>query len=296
MARILIIDDIKEEREAISEFLRKEGFETVETKGSKEALGILGKDGFDLVVINIQMPKENGLEVLKEIGDRDPGLCIIIITASALIDRVLIALRLGAYDFVERPIRNEELLNAVKRCLEKRILEKKLNEANGLLNAVLGAMGEGVIVIDKEMKIVAANRGFIQRINSRREDAIGRKCYEVSHHYEVCCKERGEECPVLETFRTGEPVRAVHTHYDALGNPFKAEVNSYPIKDEKGKVIQAVETVMDVTDRVRHEEEMKKRVKELEEFYDMAIGRELRMAELKKEIEGLKEELSRYKK
>jgi HD superfamily phosphodiesterase len=61
-------------------------------------------------------------------------------------------------------------------------------------------------------------------------------------------------------------------------------------------VVAAVETVTDLTDRVKLEKDLEKRVKELEEFYDMAVGRELRMIELKEEIAHLREELARHKK
>jgi PAS domain S-box-containing protein len=295
MARILIIDEIKEERDAISEFLKKEGYEVVISESGKEALRFFEKDKFDLVLIDMYI-SENGLQVLKEIRNRDPSLCVLIIITTSLLDKAVIALRLGAYDFVERPIKNEDLLCAVKRCLEKMVLEKKLNEANSLLDAVLSGLGEGVIVIDREMRIIAANRAFLERMNAKKEDIKGRHCYKVSHRYEICCKEMGEECPVLETFRTGEHKRAVHTHYNTHGNPFHVEVNSYPIRNEKGEIIQAVESIMDITDRVRLEEDLKERIKELEEFYDMAVGRELKMVELKNEIERLREELERYKK
>lgn len=295
MTRILIIDEIKEERETLSEFLKKEGYEVVISKSIKEALRIFEKDKFNLVLIDIEVP-EDGLEVLREIRNRDPSQCILIIATSSILDKAVIALRLGAYDFVERPIKNEDLLYAVKRCLEKVKLERKLNEANSLLDAVLNGIGEGVIVLDRDMKIHAVNRGFLERIDAKKEDVRGKHCYEISHRYEVCCKEMGEECPVIETFETGRHVRAIHKHYNTHGDPFYVEVNSYPMKDEKGEIIMAVETVMDITDRVRLEEDLKKRVKELEEFYDMAVGRELKMVELKKEIERLREELERYKK
>lgn len=295
MPRILVLDSIKEEREEISEILHKEGFEVVATTSGEEALNIFNEDKFELVVIDIQMPEKNGMEVLKKIRKRDPGLCVIIITQYNQIEKAVTALRLGAYDFVERPLRNDDLVNSIKRCLEKRKLERELNEANGLLNAVFSSMGEGVVVIDRGMRIVGANIGFIKRINSKKEDVIGRFCYKVSHHYDRPCNEKGVECPVLKTFRTGEPAKAVHIHFNTHGDPFYVEVNSYPIENEKSEVIHAVECIIDITERVKFEEERKERIKELEEFYSMAVGRELRMKELKEEIERLKEELKKYK-
>ncbi len=104
MTRILILDSIKEEREAISDLLKKEGFEVVATQSSEEALKGFEKNSFEVVVIDIQMPEKNGLEVLKKIRERDLALCVII-TQYNQIEKAVTALRLGAYDFVERPIR-----------------------------------------------------------------------------------------------------------------------------------------------------------------------------------------------
>jgi PAS domain S-box-containing protein len=81
------------------------------------------------------------------------------------------------------------------------------------------------------------------------------------------------------------------------------EIDESPLKDEKGEVIGIIGAARDFTKQVKAEEalkkneqELKKRVQELEEFYNIAIGRELRMIELKQEIEKLKEELEKHKK
>jgi len=74
------------------------------------------------------------------------------------------------------------------------------------------------------------------------------------------------------------------------------EIDESPLKDEQGNIIGMVGAACDVTERLKVEVEIKKRVKELEDFYDMAVGRELRMIQLKEEIEALKKELIQYKK
>jgi len=296
MSRILIVDGIKEEGKEISDILEKEGYEVVVAMGYKEGFRISEKERFDLVLVDIHASEKDGLEFVKGLKNRYPGIGVLIIDTSVETDSVMKALRVGAFNFVERPIRYKELLWAVEKCLERMRLEMKLNEANSLLDAVLSGLGEGVVVIDRDLKIDATNKAFLDRVGLKKEDIKGRHCYEVSHRHEACCKDFGEECPVLETFRTGGHAKVVHRHYDSEGNLLWVEVNSYPMRDEKGEVIRAVETVMDITERVRLEEETKKRVKELEDFYEMAVGRELKMIELKKEIERLREELSRYKK
>ncbi|MCG2722905.1 MAG: PAS domain S-box protein, partial [Thermodesulfovibrionales bacterium] len=79
------------------------------------------------------------------------------------------------------------------------------------------------------------------------------------------------------------------------GTSFPVSYVSTPIEENR-RLVGAVVAFTDITEHKKTEEEIKKRVKELEEFYDMAVGRELRMKGLKEEIEELKEELGKYNK
>ncbi|MBI4690512.1 MAG: PAS domain-containing protein [Nitrospirae bacterium] len=162
-------------------------------------------------------------------------------------------------------------------------------------------MGNGVVVIDRDFRIVSANKGYCNQVKISCDEIIGKHCYEVSHHLSKPCYENAEECSVKEAFETGSSHRIIHTHFDKENKPIYIETVSYPLKDFSGKVNAAIEVLTDVTGRIIHEnehkqmdEELKKRVKELEEFYDMSVGRELRMVELKEEIERLREELKKH--
>jgi PAS domain S-box-containing protein len=189
----------------------------------------------------------------------------------------------------------KEMVEILRDITDK---EKAIGEerrCRAFLEGVLDGIGEGVVVIDRDYKIISANESYLRQTKNSLENIIGRHCYEVSHHYDKPCYEKGEECCVKHTFETGEHCRIIHTHYDKEGNPIYVEINSYPIRDSKGNITSTIETLTDVSQRIRLENDLKKRIKELEEFYDMAVGRELRMVDLKQEIERLKEELKRYK-
>jgi polyhydroxyalkanoate synthesis regulator phasin len=75
---------------------------------------------------------------------------------------------------------------------------------------------------------------------------------------------------------------------------FHVETRSFPIRNNLGDVISAVEITCDISEKVTLEEELKNRVKDLEDFYDMAVGRELKMVELKNEIRELRNKLRGY--
>lgn len=173
----------------------------------------------------------------------------------------------------------------------------KVVRTRDFLNSVLEGMGEGVVVIGRDYKIVMANRNYLEQVGEDREKSVvGRHCYRISHKIEKLCHEVGEDCPVKKTFETGGPATAVHVHRDREGKEVYVEISAYPLKDSSGNVVQAIEILRDITKRKKAEAEIQKHVKELEEFYDMAVGRELKMIELEKEVERLKEELKKYEK
>lgn len=183
--------------------------------------------------------------------------------------------------------------NSLAVYIQKERSLQKLEESEGFLFSVLEAIGEGVVVVDRDMNVISANKAFLEITRMSLEDVRGRHCYEVSHGSEMPCYESGEACTVKGVFDTGMRSSALHTHYDRDRNPIYVQTHAYPIKDNSGRVVAAVETVVDVTERVKLERDLEKRVRELEEFYEMAVGRELRMIELKEEIARLREELAR---
>ena len=136
---------------------------------------------------------------------------------------------------------NEQLLNEIA---EHKRTEEKLGASDAFITNILETVGEGILVIDAEYRIISANRAFCDEVKLRVEDVIGRHCYEVSHHINKPCYEAGEECPVKHTFETGSPCSASHTHRDKTGNPVYIETKSYAMKDASGKTVAVIETIV----------------------------------------------------
>jgi PAS domain S-box-containing protein len=194
---------------------------------------------------------------------------------------------------VMRDVTESETL---KQSLIKK--ERELEESRDFVSSILEGIGEGVVVVDRDFKIISANKGYCRQVNMSCDDIIGHHCYEVSHHSDRPCYEMGESCPVKLTFSDGISHSARHTHLNKEKTAHHTEISSYPIKDFKGGVTAVIEMIEDITEKVAREEarrqaeeEIKRKVKELEEFYSMAVDRELKMQELKNEIENLKKKL-----
>jgi len=185
------------------------------------------------------------------------------------------------------------LSNILTVFIEKQRSFARLSESEIFLSSVLEGIGEGVVVLNPELNIVTANKGYLDIVGLDIEDVIGKPYYKVSLGETGPLPDDETEINVAKVFETGRPLSSLNTHLDGKGRKLSIQTKSYPVFGSGGEVVAVVETLMDITEGLRLERDLEKRVKELEEFYDMAVGRELRMIELKEEIESLREDISK---
>lgn len=120
--RILVVDDDAFMRDACHQTLIKQGHSTTLAKSGQEGLGLLEKSAFDLIFLDLNMPREDGLFILAEIKDIDPEAIVVMISGYGSIETAVQAIKLGAFDFITKPFTPEELLNTAKRALRNRRL------------------------------------------------------------------------------------------------------------------------------------------------------------------------------
>ncbi len=126
--RILITDDEKDIRELLKDFLENEGYECQLAANAFEALQKFKNDGnFDIIMSDIRMPGKSGLELLEEIKLIDADVMVIMISAVKDIESAITAMEKGAYDYVSKPFKLNEVSFAASKALEKRrlVLENK---------------------------------------------------------------------------------------------------------------------------------------------------------------------------
>ena len=119
---ILIVDDEFSVRDSLANWFRKDGLRVAVAAGAAEALRHLQDSEFDIVLLDVRMPGTDGLELLPQIRAIDPHLAVIMITAYAAVDTAVQALKLGAFDYVTKPIDPDELSHLIEQALEKRRL------------------------------------------------------------------------------------------------------------------------------------------------------------------------------
>lgn len=123
---IHVIDDEPIIHEVLSQLLTAEGYEVELSSSGEEALEKHSSASYDLILLDLLMPGLDGIEVLKALKRMDPEAMIIIITAYASVESAIAAMKMGAFDYIQKPFKHEELLLTIKRALE----HKNLREEN----------------------------------------------------------------------------------------------------------------------------------------------------------------------
>ncbi len=124
-SRILIVDDEPGMREFLEIMLEKEGYTVETTADGRKAVEKIESKPFDLAIVDIQMPVMNGIEVLKRINEKKTDTTAIMITAFASHETAIEAMKLGAYDYITKPFKIDEIKLVIRKALEKRRLERE---------------------------------------------------------------------------------------------------------------------------------------------------------------------------
>lgn len=117
MKRILILDDDQEFKRSLTKIFQKAGFQ-VNAGDGRQASELLGKAYYPLIVLDLQMPGKSGLEVLREIKAQTPEAKVIMVTAFADPDSIRQALSAGAFAYLNKPVKRENILASAKKALE----------------------------------------------------------------------------------------------------------------------------------------------------------------------------------
>jgi two-component system nitrogen regulation response regulator NtrX len=159
---ILVVDDESGIRNSLQEILREEGWEASSVATGEECLEAFGKNHFDVVLLDVWLPGMDGLKVLEGLKERDPAPLVVMISGHGTIETAVKATKLGAFDFVEKPLSVERIVLLIRHALEHLRLSEENRELRDQLRARYRIVGESI-----PMKALRQQLGLTAPTNGR---------------------------------------------------------------------------------------------------------------------------------
>lgn len=162
MGNILVVDDERGMRELLTIMLQKEGFDVTSAGSGQGALENISQSTYDIVITDIKMPHITGIDVLKAVKETSPETIVIMITAYASTETAMDAMKLGAYDYITKPFKIEEIKLIVRNAFERRrlreenlLLKRKIQEwtASGVIGGIVGKSPAILRIVELIVKI-----------------------------------------------------------------------------------------------------------------------------------------------
>jgi two-component system, NtrC family, response regulator HydG len=262
-ARILVIDDEESIRFTLARFLKTEGH-SVATAGSREeALAQINEANFDVVFADIILGDGTGIDILREIKERGLSCPVIMITGDPGVETAGESIRLGAFDYIPKPINQNSLLHATRTALKYKALTEEKERYRTNLEAIFRSVRDAIITVDKESIVIELNEAAMTMCGYSPAD-IGKPFGSLP---QIC---RGKCAEILdEAIKSGEPVEADRIECRPLKGARRVfSVRTYPLLSLTGMLSGVVMVLRDDT----HVDDLEMALREHRQFHRI-IGR-----------------------
>jgi two-component system, OmpR family, phosphate regulon sensor histidine kinase PhoR len=260
--RILIVDDEPDIALILKLQLEDAGYLTVRARDGVEALEAVGREHFALILLDIKMPRMDGLEVLGRIGGEK--MAVVMMTAHGSEDIAVDAMKKGALDYISKPFETEDMLQKVKRAIgidktrkENARLRSQLDEERRKMEAVLQGMADLLLAVDTEGRIITASRQASTVLCAGGCSLMGMMLEEV-----LKAEVAGGELPSRTVLRTGEPCLDVEYTMLAGSRDIPVLSSAAPLRNSVGELVGSVEIIRDIS-------KLKELEQEKEDFVSM---------------------------
>ena len=161
MERILIAEDDRNTREGLVELLSDEGYEVTGVADGEQAYETARKRRFDILLTDMKMPRVNGLNLIKRVTGASPDTRIIMMTAFATVETAVKAMRDGAFSYLTKPLKVEELLATIQGALQEKQNRRRMEESTGASSIpvpkIIGESEQIKDIFERVEKVARAN-------------------------------------------------------------------------------------------------------------------------------------------
>jgi len=275
---ILVVDDEEALRFTMDIFLSEEGYEVSLAANYDEAIALLANRVFDLMFVDIIMEGRSGIDLLRTVKTRNPNAQVIIITGAPSADTAAEALRLGALDYIVKPVRQTELIKAASLAFRHKQLADEKDRCRLNVEAIFRSVQDGIVTVDEKMQVVDVNAAAMRLCGFREAALSGAPMMSLIGGCSGACVEVLRE---LLATRKDMAVRHIECHRADLQKQI-VSISASPLIDHMDHFSGCVMVVRDET-RLYH---LEKNINENRAF-DRLIGVSMEMRKIKNLIKAL---------
>jgi FixJ family two-component response regulator len=262
MERILVVEDDRFFREMYFNLLSEEGYEVHTAASVDEAMECLLRTECHLVVTDLVMPGQSGIDLLLLVKSNYPNIDVIMVTGNTNVEAAIQALKNGARDYLLKPVNHDELRHSVSLCMEQRRLRhenivlkdlfSRVRTAKNEWETTLDCIPEMVILADTESIVKRCNRTFIGYIDKDFPDILGKNLFSLLREHGL-------------TINDAE-ISGVRICSPAEGRWF--EIRKLPYAEKENPVTAGqVVIISDITQQKKSTEQLEEKNRELENAY-----------------------------
>ncbi len=277
MAKILIVDDEESIRFTFDSFLSDEGHEVASAASFDEALRIISDSVFDLIFMDIVLGGKTGIDLLKEVKEADAHGPVVMITGFPNVETASDALRIGAFDYIFKPVKQEALLHTTSMALQYKALQDENEKYRSNLEAIFRSVKDAIVTVDKNLLILEVNEAA-KKICAINRDSIGKNLSGILTHCNGKCLDAVSETVTHNTYIETHRIECQHNgrHRQVV------TINTSPLLGSRGEFSGAVMVVRDDT-RLN---ELERDLEERRQFHHI-IGQNKEMQRIYSLIEDL---------
>ncbi len=191
IVRILLVEDDQRFASSLIALLDAAGWEAEACATGQAGLDRLSRGEIDLVLVDIGLPDINGHEVIRRIRERDDDVSLIVVSGETEIDAAIGALRLGAADFVRKPVEPAMLLHSIRKTLKERRLERehqsdqrRITQSERLHRFLVEQSPDVIFTLDSKGRITFINDRLTEKLGIPRETLLGQPFLTLVHHHD----------------------------------------------------------------------------------------------------------------
>lgn len=278
-AKILVIDDEEDLRGTFESFLLKEGYEVAAVENYEKAVSIISHTKFDLVFSDILLGDKTGIDILQEIWKKGLNTPVIMVTGHPSLDTASDALRLGAFDYIAKPVTRKTLLHIANKALQHKALLDENSRYRSNIEAIFRSVSDAIITFDNDMKVLEVNAAA-QNICGLSRECLGKSFREVTAPCGGKCADMARESMKRKERIEVQHVECLHIERDR--KRMVLHITTSPLLDNEGSPYGSVMVVRDES----RLDELERDMKERRQFHNI-IGKNEVMQKIYATIEDL---------